>query len=52
MLTRLYCDACHGMVMIQRKRGRGRKRGHKKTMWCPWCKGVRRFTQGRRSWQR
>ena len=34
------CRACKGKTPIQRKRGRGRKRGHVKTMWCPWCERV------------
>ena len=38
----MVCDRCHRTVPIQRKRGRSRKRGHIKTLWCPWC---RRKTQ-------
>lgn len=34
------CRDCLGKTPIQRKRGRTRKRGHIKTMWCPWCKRV------------
>lgn len=34
----LVCEECGGAVPIQRQPGRFRKRGHVKTMWCPWCK--------------
>ena len=36
----MVCERCHGIVPIQRKLGRSRKRGHIKTIWCPWCKRV------------
>lgn len=40
VISFMQCQACLGKTPIQRKRGRTRKRGHVKTMWCPWCKKV------------
>lgn len=39
-LSWLVCEKCGKPMFVQRKRGRQRKRGHVKTMWCPWCEEV------------
>lgn len=39
-LSHMQCCRCGGFMPIRRKSGRLRKRGHVKTMWCPWCKKV------------
>lgn len=40
MLSWMECPACHQVTPIQRKRGKTKRRGHVKTMWCPFCKKV------------
>ena len=40
MISFMECRVCKEKTPIQRKRGHSRKRGHIKTMWCPWCKQV------------
>lgn len=44
----MFCERCRRAVPIQRQPGRLRKRGHVKTMWCPWCKRVTRHRENRR----
>ncbi len=34
----MVCKECGGVFPIRRRACRKRKRGHIKTMYCPWCK--------------
>jgi len=43
--TWLRCSRCNRRVVIQRSARKRKKKGHVKTMWCPWCKGVRQFIE-------
>lgn len=44
-LSWMECAECGGYFPIRRKRGRLRKRGHPKHMWCPWCARVTRHVE-------
>ena len=41
----LKCKECGGVFPIRRKNGKLRKRGHVKTMWCPWCEKVTKHVE-------
>jgi hypothetical protein len=47
VLAILRCRRCHRAQPIRRVKGRRRPAGHVKTMWCPWCKGVREHEEGK-----
>lgn len=39
------CPDCGTIFPIPRKRGKIRGKGHIKDLWCPMCKGVKKFKE-------
>lgn len=48
MLSILFCVDCGNAFPIQRRSGRGRKRGHIKHLWCIRCKRVQPHSENKR----
>ena len=39
------CPDCQNVLSIPRQGGRRRERGHKKDLWCPFCKEDKTFVE-------
>jgi transposase-like protein len=39
------CPECKKVLSVPRQIGRRRERGHKKDLWCPFCKAERTFVE-------
>ena len=39
------CPTCSNMLSIPRQIGRQRGKGHKKDLWCPFCKEDKKFVE-------
>ena len=48
-LSTFICPECGKSFPIMRNHGQQRKRGHIKDIWCPYCGGVKKFREIRRS---
>ena len=44
-VSQCICPQCGHMFPIPRKAGRPREKGHKKRIWCPWCKKIQNMTE-------
>jgi RNase P subunit RPR2 len=42
---RFKCGSCGAIIVAYKSSSRRTAEGHIKTMWCPWCKEVKDFTQ-------
>lgn len=40
-ISRLFCPVCENKFPIPRRKDKRRKNGHKKDIWCPYCKEVK-----------
>lgn len=45
VLTNLKCGNCERTMMIPRRIGRQKQKGHIKDMWCPYCNTMSKFVE-------
>ena len=48
-LSMFICPECGKQFPLMRNHGQQRERGHKKDIWCPFCKAERTFNEVRRT---
>lgn len=47
-LSTFVCPDCGKTFPLMRNHGEQRKRGHKKDIWCPYCKDTKQFIEVRK----
>lgn len=45
IISNFVCPDCSSIFPLMRKQGQMRMDGHKKTLWCPFCKRKRQFEE-------
>lgn len=46
IISELTCPECGKIFPIPRWKGAKRSHGHIKDIWCPYCKGIKKFVEG------
>lgn len=48
VISNFVCPECKNIIPLPRNHGKQRAKGHIKTLYCPYCKADRNFTEIRR----